>query len=323
MNNKEHQKPSVLFIVGPTAVGKTLVAIEVAKMLKGEIISADSRQIYRGITIGTAKPTLNQQREIQHHLVDTIDLTEDFNAGEYAKTAQEIIGEIMSRGRIPIVVGGSGLYIRALTGGIFQGQTRSEAVRKRFNREADKKGLASLWKQLHHVEPEYAIKIGPNDRKRIIRALEMMEVTGKPLKELFQRSGLKLQYPYIMIGLRMDREDLYHQIEVRVDKMIQSGLIEEAKEILAAGYSPELNSLKTLGYQEVFQYLEGKMTREELVTKIKQNTRRYAKRQMTWFRKHNPDLWIDVTPSDSPVDIARVIVEKSGHRKPAEIIKRT
>jgi tRNA dimethylallyltransferase len=289
----------VLIILGPTAVGKSKVALEIADKLNGEIISADSRQVYKYMDIGIAKPTSQEQKKVPHHLIDIIKPDEKFSAAEYAKRAREAIHEIVERNKQPIVVGGSGLYIKALTEGFFEGPQANAKIRKRLGKEAKKLGNSHLYQKLKAVDPITASKVYPNDLKRIIRGLEVYELTGKTMAELQQR-GVYLvpEFEFIKVGLSLDRKELYQRIEKRVDAMFRGGLLEEVKNLRKMGYSPKLNALNTLGYKELFLYLQRKITLEEAMEKIKQNTRNYAKRQLTWFKKDKEIIWLSAEDAD-------------------------
>jgi tRNA dimethylallyltransferase len=281
----------VAAIVGPTAVGKTRLAIELAKILNGEILSCDSMQIYRGMDIGTAKATKEEQAEIPHHLIDIVDPDDDFTVADYQKKAQEIIIQLNVRGKLPLLVGGTGLYYQAVVDdyNFFPMHSRMEA-RKKWENLTDQHGLEFVYKKLQTLDPEYAGKISSNDRKRIIRALEVFDLTGRPFSEFQTRNIGK--YNLVAIGLNVNREDLYLQIEQRVDEMIEMGLVDEIMKLLEADYGPELNSMQALGYKQVYCYAEGLLTYTEMLNEIKKETRRYAKRQLTWFRKDNRITWI-------------------------------
>jgi len=301
---------SVTFIVGPTAVGKTATAIELAKLLGGEIISADSRQVYRGMDVGTAKPTLNQQKDIPHHLIDLFDPDETVSAGRYRTLALNTVADIQRRKRWPIFVGGSGLYIRALQNGIFEESRTDVSIRAEIKRELDEKGVAELYNRLMKIDPETAVKIHLNDAKRITRALEIFMTTGKTPSQLFREQKTEPPFAYRTFALDMPREDLYRRIDERVDQMISDGLVAEVQKLLSVGFRRNLDSLMTLGYREVVKFIDGKCSHEEMIVQIKQNTRHYAKRQITWFRNQISADWISVSPTDRPEEIARRIIDK-------------
>jgi tRNA dimethylallyltransferase len=311
-NKSASQK--IPFIVGPTAVGKTATAIELAKQLNGEVISIDSRQVYKGLDIGTAKPTLRQQQEIPHHLVDILDLDEQISAGAYRKLALKTVNEIRSRGKLPIFVGGSGMYIRALIRGIFRESCTDMVIRRRIRNELQEKGTAALYNRLLDIDPELAIKIHLNDVKRITRALEIYEITGKPPSEHYQAQPTNPPFPHQIFVLTMERELLYRHIDTRVDEMITNGLVREVELLLNRGLRQNLDLLLTLGYREVIQYLDGNCSYEELVENVKRNTRRYAKRQLTWFRNQLEATWLTIAEHQSISETAAIIIQNLSGR---------
>ncbi|KNZ42136.1 tRNA (adenosine(37)-N6)-dimethylallyltransferase MiaA [Acetobacterium bakii] len=291
----ENKKPEVLVLVGPTASGKTALGIALAKALNGEIVSADSMQIYKYMSIGTAKVTIAEMDGVPHHLVDCILPDEEFSVAKFKEAALTWIHDILSRGKLPIVVGGTGLYINGLTlpwG--FREKDEDEVVRWQLAAEAEMLGCEALFERLKEVDPKTAQTVHPNNVKRVIRALEIFEVTGKP-KSFFDEkaSTEELPYTYEIIGLKWPRDVLYERINRRVDNMVTKGLIKEAQDLLERGYSWSLVSLKAIGYKELRPYLEGKATLEEMLTILKQNTRHFAKRQMTWFRKDDRIHWVE------------------------------
>ena len=292
-------KKQVLLLVGPTASGKTRLSLEIAEKCNGEIVSADSRLVYRQLDIGTAKPTLRERKSIPHHCIDIKDPDEFFSAGEYGKFGRRVVAEIHSRDRLPIVVGGSGLYIEALVDGLFSGDYRSAELREKLKLRAEDEGLDVLYNRLCGVDPDSAQKIHPNDQKRIIRALEMYELSGEPMSRIQKEKTESADFIPLFRGLRWARETIYHRIEERVDKMIESGLIDEVRRLREQGYGSQYNSLDSVGYKEVFACLDGLASLEETVDLIKQNTRRFAKKQITWFRRDSRIQWIDV---QEPVD---------------------
>ena len=285
-------KPVIPVILGPTASGKTAVGIEVCEKLNGEIISADSRQIYRMMNIGTAKPGPEELSRCRHHLIDFLDPKEIFSAGDFVKAAVVVTEEIISRNKLPVIVGGAGLYLKALTEGIFEGDSSDPQVRQKLEKEYDSGHPEELYDRLTKIDPAYAKIVHPNDRKKLVRALEIFEVTGLTVSELneHQPSG---KIAGIMCGLTLPREELYRRIEERVDKMLADGLIDEVAHLKEIGLTEEDNSMKSPGYKEVLQYLDGAIKYDEMTELIKQNTRRYAKRQITWF-KNTPNVkWFD------------------------------
>jgi len=299
-----------IFVLGPTAVGKTATAIELAKTIDGEIVSIDSRQVYRGLDIGTAKPTLWQQSEIPHHLVDILDLNQNISAGTYRERALRTVSDIFSRKKVPVFVGGSGLYVNALLRGIFDESTTDPEIRRQIRLELQAKGIAMLYNQLLDADPATALKIHLNDVKRVTRALEIYRVTGRPPSQHFQEQNHQPPFDYRLFILNAERVELYRRINERVDQMLTDGLVAEVQELIAAGQRTELEALRTLGYQEVLAYLAGQFDFATMRENIKQNTRRYAKRQLTWFRNQYPEaVWIDVTDIADGIGIAAVIRE--------------
>ncbi len=278
--------------MGPTAVGKTAVGIAVCEELKGEIISADSRQIYRGMTIGTAKSSPGELALVRHHLLDILNPDQVFSAGEFVRCAAQAAQDIKSRGKLPIVVGGAGLYIKALTDGIFEGESRDPALREKLEREYDSGAAEAMFKRLRSLDPQYADIVHLNDRKKLVRALEIIQTAGMPISELgrVQRPG---PFEGLFCGLNMPRQRLYDRIEDRAERMIEAGLVEEVKALRNQSYQRDLNSLNSPGYSEIYDYLEGKLSLEEAAALIKRNTRRYAKRQMTWFRRDSRIKWFE------------------------------
>ena len=285
------------FIVGPTGTGKSRLAIEVAAGFGGaiEIVNADSRQFYRGMDIGTAKPSVEEQRLAPHHLIDVRDPNEPLDVAEFAQIARAAIEGIAARGRFPIVVGGSGLYLRVLRGGIFQGPRASLEIRKRLGAVADERGVEYLHEQLREVDSAGADRIGVNDRYRIIRALEVFELTGEPIsahqgRHRFADPG---GYDALTIGVEIDREKLYATIDSRFDTMIVAGFVEEVRALMAAGYAPERPPLSTIGYKQVVAHLRNEMTLADAISLAKRDSRRLAKRQLTWFRREPEIVWLD------------------------------
>jgi len=290
-----------IFIFGPTAVGKTSLSIELAKQLNGEIISADSMQVYRGMDIGTAKPTIEERQGIPHHLIDVRDPDEEWTVSDFVSECSRISAELTSKGKTPIIVGGTGLYLWSLIEGFAFPITPAD---KELRARLETIPTATLYSQLLTIDPAAAAKIHPNDKKRIIRALEVFELTGKPISEL-QKS--RNSTPPLSVGnnkdqlfcLTLPRDLLYKRIEERVDAMLASGLVEEVKGLLAKGYSPTLTSLQALGYKEVVEYLAGRWSKETMVAELKKRTRNFARRQMTWFRRFKDVKWIEAANQTS------------------------
>ncbi len=291
----------ILIIVGPTAVGKTATALWLAQEFSGEIISCDSMQVYRGFDLGTDKPSPEERKLVPHHLIDFLDPTEQFSAADFAFQALAIAEEIIGRGHLPIVVGGTGLYHRALTAGLFKGPGRDQALRQKLKTEAREFGLEKLYQKLQEVDPEYARKITPKDSIRIIRALEVYYKTGRPISEHFRLTESPLQARGFIpgqIGLKLERKELYRRIEERVDRMFEKGLVAEVRKLLEMGLPEEATPFKGLGYRQVLRYLKGEISLEEAIRLTKLETRHFAKRQMTWFRKTPGLTWFQPTEKD-------------------------
>lgn len=301
----EPDKKNLILIVGPTGVGKSRAALDLAEKIDGEIINCDSMQVYKGFDIGTDKPPAEDRKKIPHHLLDIIESSTQFTAADFAALASNAITAILRRNRVPLVVGGTGLYFRALVDGLFPGPGRDETVRDRLEEEAREQGLDFLWKRLEAADPAYARKIGPRDRVRIIRALEVFSVTGRPMSEHFSRTQSRLQdFNAIKIGLKLEREELFRRIETRVDCMFERGLVQEVEQLLASGVPESSPPFRALGYKYVRQYLKNRIGLEEAIALTKIDTRHYAKRQMTWFRKMDGVQWF--SPDDAPAILAYV-----------------
>ena len=287
-------KPKIIVICGPTASGKTSLSIELAKKISGEIISADSMQIYKDMNIGTAKPTIEEMQGIKHYLLDFVSPDERYSVADYTKDAKKAIEEILKKGKTPIIVGGTGLYIDSLIYGIeYQEIQFDEKYRKELEIKADQNGLQELFEEAKKIDPKAVEKISPNDKKRILRILEIYNATGKTKTEQNIESRQKeVEYDYHVYALNWDRQVLYDRINKRVDIMIQNGLIQEVKNVLKK-YNKFPTAMQGLGYKEVVAYLNGEYTEEEMIEKIKMESRRYAKRQLTWFRKNKQTIWLD------------------------------
>ena len=289
----------VIILLGPTGVGKTEVSILLAKALGTEIISADSMQIYRGMDIGTAKPSEEQRISVKHHMIDNVSPSEPYSVGRYIEDVTPVIDELHRKGKIPIIAGGTGLYIKAMTRGIFSGPSADWKLREELaSLEEGQDG--ALYSYLQELDSEAASKIMPTDTRRIIRAIEVCLKTKQGMSELQQKLTRPLPYEFIKIGLTRDRKELYKMIEERVDKMIEAGLVEEVKKIIAIhpfSDSPIhlLSSMQAIGYKEIAMHLNGEIPFEEAIRLIKKSTKRYAKRQFTWFKKEEDILWIDIT----------------------------
>lgn len=287
-------KPKVIVICGPTASGKTALSIELAKQINGEIISADSMQIYKYMDIGSAKVTLEEMQGIKHYMLDVVEPDKRYSVAEYKLEAEKCIEEILSRNKTPIVIGGTGLYIDALIYGIeFSDIKIDEEYRKYLTNLCEKEGLEKLYNMAVEIDPQAMKIISNNDKKRIMRVLEIYHETGKTKteQEIESRKN-EVKYDYKVFAINWDREKLYERINKRVDIMIEQGLIEEVKDLLSK-YENMPTAIQGLGYKEVKEYLDGDLTKEEMIEKLKMETRRYAKRQFTWFKKNKDTIWID------------------------------
>jgi tRNA dimethylallyltransferase len=307
--------PPFVALVGPTAVGKTVIAMELAKAMGGEIVALDSMQVYRYLDIGTAKPMPEAQKEIPHHLIDVVDPWDPFTAIDYALLARRVLKDIHARGRMPLVVGGSGLYLRALRGEIFAGPGEVTGIRMRLTQEVKRDGPGLLHARLARLDPAIAAKIHPKDVFRLIRALEIIEITGRRVSELWEahRQGL-MRASTLLVGLRRERTELYRRIDDRVDRMSASGLVEEVDRLLKAGHPPNLKPLRSHNYRHIVGYLLGRQGWEEAVGRTKQETRHYAKRQMTWFRSEGEITWFDLTDSE-PERMTALVIEHIQRRR--------
>lgn len=306
------ESPRVIVIVGPTASGKSAVGIELALRLGGEIVSADSMQVYRGMDIGTAKATREERAAVRHHLIDVADPDEVFSAARYQELAAEAIEDIWGRGRLPIVVGGTGLYVDALIYGfLFPEEGRNPEVRADLEREAEEHGVGALYARLGEVDPVAVSRIHPNDLRRIVRALEVHTVTGEPISRLQGRHQGRPRYRARLFGIAVERQALAARIDCRVRSMVEQGLLKEVRALYAAGYGPELTSMQAIGYKEFGGYIRGEASLGQALEALKTGTRRYAKRQITWF-KRNPDVeWVRAGEHAGPASIADYIIKAS------------
>ena len=285
----------ILVVAGPTASGKTGTAVRLAQEFGGEVISADSMQIYKHMDIASAKPTQEEMQGIPHHLMDFVSPFEPFSVADYVKLAREKIAEIASRGKLPIVAGGTGLYISSLVDNIqFTEEATDPSVRERLQKQAETEGILALYSRLQELDPAAAEKIHPNNTKRVVRALELYEITGMTITEQNERSRI-LPPPFsaFMLALFPERERLYERINLRVDQMAEAGLFEEAEKLRQMGLTKEMQSMQGIGYKEAFDCLDGLTNREECLDIIKQATRHYAKRQLTWFRRDERYHWVN------------------------------
>ncbi len=282
----------LIIIEGPTASGKTALAMELATKLTTEIISADSRQVYRGLDIGTAKPTKEELLQVKHHLIDIIDPVDSYNAGRFVKDAEQAIDDLHKASKIPIICGGTGLYIRSLLKGLFSMPDSDPAIRSNLKEELSHQGIDYLYCKLQSLDPKITEKISSNDSQRILRALEVYYITGKALSKHWEEQESINKYQSIRILLNPPRETLYQRIDHRLDIMLMQGLLEEIKQLLSAGLSEESPGMNTLGYKEFLPYLRGDQSLDESLARAKQHSRNYAKRQVTWYRKCEFDFAI-------------------------------
>jgi tRNA dimethylallyltransferase len=295
-------KPKIVIILGPTAVGKSELALELASRLKGEIVNADSQLVYRHLDIGTGKPSLADRERVRHHLIDIVNPDEEFNAAMFRHLATEIICQIRERRRNVMVCGGTGLYLKALTHGLFAGPGQDRGIRRALESEIEQTGLPALYRRLVQVDPRVISTIHPNDRQRIIRALEVYQLTGRAISE-WQRDHRFEEEPYdvLKIGLNRERVELYDRINRRSEKMIQDGFLDEVRGLVSKGFSLTLKPLGSVGYLQMGQVLQGMMSAEEALDEMKQETRRLAKRQLTWFRSDKEIHWFHPTQQEEMV----------------------
>ncbi len=305
----------VIILGGPTAVGKTEVALHLARQLGAEIISADSRQLYKGLDIGTAKPSAAERAEVPHHFIDMLEPDQSFNAGLFQKKARALIAELEKKGKAVIVCGGTGLYIRALLRGIIPMETDTSGEREQLAAELETRGLAALYHELEEVDPLSAGRIDPADARRITRALEIFRATGKTFSYWLSQPQIPASFPFFYFALERPRPELYDRINRRVEQMLAAGLVEEVRALVERGYAAE-NALNTVGYKEVMAFLRGELSRDEMTELIKRNTRRYAKRQMTWFRKEPDIIWLEAGRDDLAGEILRHIRKTSSPFRP-------
>lgn len=305
----------VIVIVGPTCSGKTKLSLILAEKLKSEIISADSRQVYKYLTIGTAKPKSDELSMIKHHFIDELEPDEEFNADIFSKRAREIISQLIEKKLIPIVVGGSGLYIKALVDGITQTIVSDKSLRYELLELRKIYGNDYLYNELKKIDPISAEKMLPQNWKRVIRAIEVFRLTGKPIWQHHIENPVQQEFEFIQYGLKWERKKLYQNIECRVDEMIRNGFVEEVKLILDKGYHKEINSLNTIGYKEIIDLLDNKITFDEMLNRIKINTRRFAKRQLTWFNADKRIKWFELESYEELNIIAENILRDFYERK--------
>jgi tRNA dimethylallyltransferase len=298
MNVLNGKRPLIV-LVGPTAVGKSAVAIRLALKLGSEIISADSRMVYHGMDVGTAKPGPAERTGVVHHLMDVVAPDEPFSAGRFKTLASAVIERMQREGKIPIIVGGTGLYVKLLLHGLWEGPEADWPFREGLYEDERREGAGYLHQRLKTIDPDSALAIKPQDRSKLVRAIEVYEKTGRPISE-HHREHRFSEKPYeaILIGLRRSRDDLYRRIETRVDQMLADALVEEVRGLIEKGYSAELPSMKGLGYRQIVGYIKGEYDRAGAVDRLKRDTKRYAKRQFTWFNRDPSIRWIDLSESD-------------------------
>lgn len=310
----------LIVIAGPTGIGKTDVAHSLAMEMNGEIVSADSRQIYRYLDIGTAKPSLELQRQCPYHMIDIVDPDEDFSVADFKQQAEMVIDQIHLRGRLPFLVGGTGLYIKSIVRGLFPSPSPSPCLRQQLQEEASLLGTNHLYQRLLEIDPETASRLSSNDLRRIIRALEVYYQTGLTISCLQRSTTTTRGYHLAMICLNQDRQHLYAKIEQRVEWMIEMGWVEEVRGLLKKGYSPvreaspllgsipRLISMEALGYQQIIKHLQGIYSLQEAISEIKQSSRRFAKRQLTWFRADSSYNWFE---PDNMAGIREIILNRA------------
>lgn len=285
----------LIILTGPTAVGKTELSLKLAERINAEIVSADSMQVYKYMDIGTAKPSPIERQLIPHHLLDLVEPDQDFSVADYQRHFEKAVASIYAKGKLPLLTGGTGLYIRACIQGfdLMPGEPLPE-LRRKLKEQIEEYGSGHLYQNLLDVDPEAAAKIHPNDHRRIIRALEVFLSTGTPISQLQRNRNSNFKFKVIYILLNRDRDELYHRIERRVEQMIDAGLVEEVDFLLKKGFSPQLKPMQSLGYKQICRYLNQICSLEEAIISIKQETRRYAKRQLTWFRKEPVDYVVTI-----------------------------
>ncbi|HUD71164.1 MAG TPA: tRNA (adenosine(37)-N6)-dimethylallyltransferase MiaA [Dongiaceae bacterium] len=300
-------RPVVLVVVGPTAVGKSAFALDLCERHAGEIVSVDSMQVYRGLDAATSKPTAAERARAPHHGVDLAEPGEDFSMGDFVRAAERAITGIVARRRLPVLVGGTGLYLKALLRGMAAAPRRDPRLRQRLLDRAARRGVASLHRLLTRLDPDSAARLGPRDRQRLVRALEVRIAAGRPLSAVLRDEPFGVErYDAVKIGLDMDRRALYARIDARVDRFFAAGLVDEVRRLLGAGRPPAANAFKAIGYREVAAHLRGETDLEAAMALTRRNTRRYAKRQMTWFRRETGVAWFSLDPGASdPCTAAR------------------
>ncbi len=297
--------PTILVLVGPTASGKTALAFSIAKRIPVEIISADSRQIYKHLTIGTAKPSEKELHQIPHHFIDLLEPDQKFNAGDFQEQGRKIISQILDKKKLPIIVGGTGLYVQAIVDGFFEQPKISGEVREQLELRLVREGKEALFKELQSIDSESAQTMDASKYRRVIRALEIFHETGTPISQFHKQHNVNKMYNAHFFGLNWERSKLYERINNRVDKMFAEGFLDEVKQLKENGFDDRFQSLQTVGYKEAFAFLRNEISKERMIELMKQNTRRFAKRQMTWFRKEERIQWFDISGEDQIDEIAK------------------
>jgi tRNA dimethylallyltransferase len=301
----------VVVIVGPTAVGKSRIAVEVAKAFETEVLTADSRQVYRGMDVGTDKPASEERQAVPHRLIDLVDPDESFNAGLYRRQAIDEIERLYRDCRLPLVVGGTGLYVRTLLKGLCDAPQADPIMREALRQEAEDQGYDRLYARLVDVDPVIAARLHPRDESKVIRALEVYQLSGRRMSEFQQEHGFaERPFATLMIGLNRDRDMLYRRIEGRIDWQLAHGLIEETKQLLAQGYQRDSAAMKGLGYRQVAEHLAGEYDAAEMVRRFKRDTRHFSKRQMTWFRKEPGIQWLMIEESEPVQHTTTRVIEQ-------------
>lgn len=305
-------KPTIVCIVGPTAVGKTALSIDIAKKYQGEVISGDSMQVYRGMDIGTAKVTENEKQGISHHLIDILDPDENFSVFDFKSRVTDIIADIHARGHLPIIAGGTGMYLDSVIKDYqLSDEKRDPRFEQALTKEINTNGIEVVYQRLVQIDPTQAQKIHPNNHRRVIRALEVYDRTGKTMTEHQEEQSVHSPYNVILIGLEMDREQLYDRINKRVDLMLANGLIEEARYFYHQGLK-EAPAMRAIGYKELIPYFEGEVTESAAIELLKRNSRRYAKRQYTWFKNKMDVTWYNITPETKNKVFQKILKDLAG-----------
>lgn len=312
-DSSSHRGPPIWVVAGPTAVGKTTVGIALASRLGGEVISADSRQVYRGMSIGTSKPTADEQAQVPHHLLDVADPLSHYTAADFARDGRAVLAELERRGSAPVVVGGSGLYLQALIEGLFAGPGRDPALRAELEARAEREGTAALHADLQSIDPETARHLHPNDRVRVIRALEVQLKSGRPLSVLKREArspSLRARTRYFVLD--RDRDDLNRRIAERTAVLFESGILDEARELLARGLGPAHPAYRTIGYEEAFRTLRSELALPAAIEAATRATRQFARRQRTWFRSVRGACWIRIPAAEPPPETAERLLAEAG-----------